>query len=681
MVLLFVAALFLAIGKLASTDGNSEAGGVDVSTVDGSIAGGGDPPPDVGASTLRVDAGDSGSLNTTVSGPTSTSDGVQPAEVQPISSQPTAPIRAAFFYPWFPHAWEQGGVDPFTNFTPSLGRYSSSQESTIRTQLDLAVDANLDAFIASWWGKGHHTDKALPALLDTTVGASSGSHIKWSIYFEPEGQGDPSVSELRDDLDYLADQYFDHPGYLFVEGRPVVFVWADPNDGADMAKRWAEAVRGMNVDPYIVLKVFSGFEDVANQPDSWHQYGPAKPYSEHLPYSATVSPGFWLKGGAVRLQRDIERFADHVNLMANSGAFWHLITSWNEWGEGTSIEPAEEFGRSYIDVLGGSGSSSPSATTRSTISDLAVQPPSTYVSGSDRPRSVRFSAAGDMGANEKTSASLELIRRRGTDFHLALGDLSYDDVGSEMEWCSYIKAAVPSTPVQILVGNHEDDDRHDGHIGRFVDCMPDAMGSTGSYGTQYHFDVDDLARIIMIGADNDVDGVDYDYSTGTVYYRWLSDAIDGARSEGLPWVIVGMHKVCLSAGKKPCEIGTEVMDLLIEKRVDLVIHGHEHTYQRSKQVGCVAADRYLPSCVIDHGSDGVYGRGDGLVWVVSGAFGGAGLTDINTGDPELSYLAEWMGANHAEAGRGYLEINLSANELLAEFIGSTSDYSDSFVVR
>ena len=40
-----------------------------------------------------------------------------------------------------------------------------------------------------------------------------------------------------------------------------------------------------DVEWYVVLKVFSGFGDCANQPDSWHQYGPGSPAQQHHGYS------------------------------------------------------------------------------------------------------------------------------------------------------------------------------------------------------------------------------------------------------------------------------------------------------------------------------------------------------------------------------------------------------------
>lgn len=255
-------------------------------------------------------------------------------------------------YPWFPNAWRQGGIEPFTNFTPSLGRYASDDVSIIHKQIELASNAHIDAFIASWWGQGHHTDQALPVILDATVAAASPNRgMKWTIYYEPEGQGDPSPSTIAADLGYLRSNYFGHDAYLEVNGDPVVFVWAESSDGADMSRRWAEAEQLLGQDVFVVLKVYSGYRTSANQPDSWHQYGPAKAYHEHLPHSATVSPGFWLVGENPRLNRDLNRFKNDVATMNQSGAFWHLITSWNEWGEGTAVEPAIEFGVDYLDAL------------------------------------------------------------------------------------------------------------------------------------------------------------------------------------------------------------------------------------------------------------------------------------------------------------------------------------------
>ena len=663
-------------GEGPGTD--SVAGDDDVSGAEG----GSSVPPATEGPSGRPSTGSSPSTSGATStvplgGTTSTkpSGGTTPTSGGPSSSpsaQPTFPIRAAFFYPWFPNAWSQGGVRPYTNFTPDLGLYASDDAAIIRQQLSLAAGADIDAFIASWWGRGHHTDDAWPALLDATS-ASTNPSFRWAVYYEEEGQSDPSSATIAGDLRYLQQRFFDHPTYLHVDGKPVVFVWADPTDDASMARRWSNARSLYGDDFYLVLKVFSGYQQVAGLADSWHQYGPATAYDDQDSYSATVSPGFWLKGESVRLERDLDRFEADVEKMNQAPVDWQLITSWNEWGEGTSIEPAEEYGRTYLDVLAANrtGEGRPSTPTPSPTN---APPPS---SGG----AVRFAVGADLGATSATAASLEVMADLDPSFVLMLGDLGYSDTPTEAAWCEFVTDRLGSTPIQLIVGNHEDDDREDGFIRDFATCLPDRMASVGDYGVQYYFDVDDLVRVILIGADTEVGGVEYDYDADTAYYRWLEAAIDDARSNGIEWIIVGAHKVCVSSGTKPCETSPDLLNLLIDKRVDLVLHGHEHNYQRSAQLSCVAVGRFDSSCVADDGSDDSYRKGAGLVWVINGASGGGGLTDIDRSDPEFGYLAAWMGGNHPQGGRGVLSLSATEEQLDVAFIGSTTTYEDSFTIR
>lgn len=266
--------------------------------------------------------------------------------------QPTAPIRAAFFYPWFPQAWTQLGIYPYTNYHPTWGYYSSTNDAIIDQQITLAAQTHLDAFISSWWGQGHHTDTALQYILGRSERAGSPNpNLRWAIYYELESGGDPSSTTILNDLQYLAGKVFNQPAYLRVNGKPVVFVYAGANDACGMADRWVAAKNAFGGNVYLVLKVFAGYLTCASQPDSWHQYSPAVAYDQQGKFSAVASPGFWLVNNAVRLPRDPTRFETDVQKVVASGAFWQLITTWSEWGEGTAIEPATEWGTSYLDIL------------------------------------------------------------------------------------------------------------------------------------------------------------------------------------------------------------------------------------------------------------------------------------------------------------------------------------------
>jgi Phosphoesterase family len=274
----------------------------------------------------------------------------QPATSQPAGSSsavpttspttsgqpPPKPLRGAFYYPWFPGAWTQKGIYPYTHYHPAVGFYSSTDPALIAYQVAGMQYAGLDFAISSWWGQGSREDQAVPAELAAATG-----EFKWSLYYEPEGTGNPTVGQLQSDLAYLAAHYAGSPAYLTVGGRPVLFVYGDGGDSCSMATRWAQANAGRF---YLVLKVFTGYRTCAAQPDSWHQYGPAVAADSQRGYSYSVSPGFWKADEtSPRLARDLSRWTANLTSMVASGAPWQLITTWNEWGEGTAVEDASEW--------------------------------------------------------------------------------------------------------------------------------------------------------------------------------------------------------------------------------------------------------------------------------------------------------------------------------------------------
>jgi hypothetical protein len=216
--------------------------------------------------------------------------------------------------------------------------------------------------------------------------------------------------------------------------------------------------------------------------------------------------------------------------------------------------------------------------------------PATMSGAATAPGSFTFGAMGDFGASSDTNAVLSQMAGSGLNFMQDLGDASYNEKTPESAWCSYIQSYLGSTfPFEVVSGNHESDGMQ-GLIDNFAACLPNRMGNlTGTYGKEYYYDYpasNPLARIIMISPGlTFINGGTYDYSVGSPHYKWTASAIDGARAAGIPWVIVGMHKVCLSTGSSTCSegIGNDINNLLISKKVDLVLQGHDHSYQRSKQ--------------------------------------------------------------------------------------------------
>ena len=290
-------------------------------------------------------------------------------------TQPSFPIRAAFYYPWFPEAWNQQGFNPFTNYTPSLGFYDGGSQTVIKQQITAMQYGGIQVGIASWWGQGSKTDGRIPALLQ----AASGTNFRWSVYYENESQGDPSVAQLTSDLTYLRDKYGSDPSFLRINGRFVVFVYADGADACGMVDRWKQA---NTVGAYVVLKVFSGYRTCASQPDGWHQYSPAVATDSQKGYSYSIAPGFWKKGASVRLARDLTRWNQNVRDMVASGAPFQLIATFNEWGEGTSVESAQEWASvsgygAYLDALHDNGNGAQTQPTATTVLPTQTAQPTT----------------------------------------------------------------------------------------------------------------------------------------------------------------------------------------------------------------------------------------------------------------------------------------------------------------
>ena len=296
----------------------------------------------------------------------------------------------------------------------------------------------------------------------------------------------------------------------------------------------------------------------------------------------------------------------------------------------------------------------------------------------------QFAAAGDHSQDVNTNSSLQLLKSSGANFYLALGDLSYQSVGEEATWCNIVKSyVVRNFPFELVSGFHDDgresSPKDGGLIDNFVGCLPDKLGSTGIYGKEYYFDYPSsspLARIIMVSPDlNFTNGGYYSYTTGSSHYEWLSSTIDGARASGITWVIVGMHKPCISAGiYSTCVVGGDLMNLLIEKKVDLVLQAHDHNYQRSKQLTCAIAENFSSGCVSNDGSSGTYTKDRGTIFVVAGTFGQE-FYPINYTSPNAPYFASLAGNNTDGMGHGFVTFTVSADELRAQtdFSGTFSD--------
>ncbi len=259
----------------------------------------------------------------------------------PAASAAPRPITAAFYYAWYPETWR-----PTPHATPSLGHYRSMDTRIVRTHLRELRRAHVQAAIVSWWGIGDRSDGRFHRLLQLTRHLRS--PVRLAIYYEPEGVGDPSVARLSADITHVLT-LARSPAYLRVHAKPVIFAFADGGDACGMASRWRRANRGR---AHVVLKIFPGYQHCADQPSSWHEYAPAHAQVLVPGQSYSVSPGFfYARDAQPRLARSVSRFRASVRRMYAAHVRWRLITTFNEWGEGTAVEPSTSWGTAYLDAL------------------------------------------------------------------------------------------------------------------------------------------------------------------------------------------------------------------------------------------------------------------------------------------------------------------------------------------
>jgi hypothetical protein len=291
-------------------------------------------------------------------------------------------------------------------------------------------------------------------------------------------------------------------------------------------------------------------------------------------------------------------------------------------------------------------------------------------------QSFSFSAAGDYANGSNFQANVAQVKANNPAFNLVLGDMAYST--AEQSWCNTWTANF--NKVVIVSGNHDSGESSAGNINNYIQYCPFTLGVpvTGTYGKQYYFDypaTSPIARFIMIvpGLGGSFVGLNTNYSAGSPGYNFTSAAIDDARSRGIKWIVVGMHKNYISAMEKGNELGSDLVPMLINKKVDLILQGHEHGYERSHQLSCARVNTFDATCIADNDSN--FNKGAGTIIDVVGT-GGQGLRSLNTRDSEYPYFASTDVTTY-----GFGKFTVTPTQITYNFVRAAGgSFTDSFVI-
>ena len=339
-----------------------------------------------------------------------------------VACMGTNPVRAAdyligtYYFPgWtdgakgleFPAPWQP--IKRFPERKPLLGWYSDSSVAVLKQQAAWMNAYGIDFVVFDWYwnGSSAYLDHAVAAFKQIKRPRDVLYSLLWANHYRFPG----GMPQYRAMVANWIQEHFSDPGYLRIDGRPVVFIFGI--DGvADAAKTIgvspAELIRIANamsaqagfpaiyfvggtpalsywvndvapqagfsaLSAYNYHNGFSGTAESATPPaEGYPQFDEAYrtnwkwiARNSLLPYILPMTSG-WDKrpwGGSKNPKRDHsistpEEFEIHLraarsmmDAMPDKVPRVGVVCCWNEFGEGSYIEPTERDGFAYLERI------------------------------------------------------------------------------------------------------------------------------------------------------------------------------------------------------------------------------------------------------------------------------------------------------------------------------------------
>ncbi|MFO0910791.1 MAG: glycoside hydrolase family 71/99-like protein [Isosphaeraceae bacterium] len=288
--------------------------------------------------------------------------------------KPTAP---SWGWHWTMNQFDPDAADPArrriaSHYRPLIGPYDSSDPTVLEYHLLLMKLAGIDGVIVDWYGLSQHLDYPLIHRNTVALFQKAGRlGLSGAVCYEDQTirqlveakrlAPDARIRHVREEITWLRTCWFTEKWYLRHDGRPVLLSFG--NDGLTDAE-WAEVLPS-GADALLYLSehrrrpAASGAFDwpipavglgqvdrFLSQRDVPLKMPAAYPRFHDIYAEAKVHASY----GAIADDRG-RTFEQTLTRALTAGSPFVQVVTWNDWGEGTNIEPSVEFGYRDLETL------------------------------------------------------------------------------------------------------------------------------------------------------------------------------------------------------------------------------------------------------------------------------------------------------------------------------------------
>ena len=262
------------------------------------------------------------------------------------------PHSAIFFYPWYSNMrhdgayahWTQGGHEPpfdlASQFYPARGPYSSADPRVLRAQMREIASTGVDEVVSSWWGQGSPEDARLPDVMR----AARRAHLRVAVQLEPYAER--TIASIAADVAYLRSLGI-RDVYVYRSEDFTVEDWSSLTRQPTGLRLFAQTSRV----GFAARSGFAGFYTYDILLYDGAKFGRLceQARAAGILCAPSVGPGYEATAatGDIRVKPRQDGYTYDSMWRAAEAAEADVvtITSYNEWGEGTQIEPAGHGGR------------------------------------------------------------------------------------------------------------------------------------------------------------------------------------------------------------------------------------------------------------------------------------------------------------------------------------------------